>query len=1219
MFFASLLFFGEANAQCTQNVNGNLGAVAYGAGDYVCLDGNVTGGTIVLNAGAVLDYNGFTNAGSISVNSGATVYMSGNNFGAIVVYSGANVVVCGDLNLQSTSMTVNAGGKLTLSAGSTLDINASTLTFLGGNNGLDYTGDLTCKAQIIASGGGAGHVGLANPDVVTDHSQIWLSGFTYGYAGAEGSANIGVAAGALCAGVAGCGVTACTVAAASSSPTVCINTAMTNITHATSGVSSITSTSGLPTGVTASYAADVITISGTPTSAAATYNYTIETDCGEDATGTIIVTANNTAAAGSSSPTLCVNTALTAITHATTGATGISNDGAAGANGLPGGVSATWAGNTITISGTPTADGTFNYSIPLTGGCGTVNATGTITVTANNTAGAASSTQTVCLNTAITAITHATTGATGISNDGVDAANGLPAGVSATWAGNTITISGTPSADGTFNYSIPLTGGCGTVNATGTITVYAAMTAGTIGSDQTVNVGATPAALTETVAHTGGVAAYTYLWESSTNNVTWAAAAGTNDQATYSPGALSASTWFRRTVTSGSGCGAATSNTVSITVTMTVCSGSSPSTVNSSTAATQGGAGSPTYQWEVSTDNQVTWSDAPGTSNQATYDPGSVTQDVWYRRKATINGCVGYRNVLKAGVTTGSPGGIGGALVWLKADAGTGSIGTQWEDQSGNGNHYTTVSGPTLVSGGDSSSNYNPYIRILDGGFDAPAGAQLGANYTLFAVAKKLSSATNGVLFDGHISSYSIAFSSSTDTLKSVQVVTSASVPATGVQVDINTGFSAANCDANVYELIIYSRVLSSDSIEIIESYLETKYGIEGGDTYVSSLGATTFDVSSYNNDVIGIGKECYFHQKQSSSLDDSLRVTVSSTGSMNDWGTHNSTNTQSVTADVSYLMIGHNGGSMKGTSSTSADVPPPGTLGSDGSTPITILSRIDREWKITNTNFSDNYAIKFEVIPDGLTANDIVFMVDDDGDFTSGATLYFNGDGSGISISIGSIIVGGLGPGIIPAAGAGAPKFVALGSKDEDSPLPVELVDFKAQQKEDYNLISWVTQSEINSSHFVVQKSIDGINWEEIALVYAAGNSDIEQSYEVLDAERCAEKCYYRLHQIDLSGESEFSQVVLIHNAEEEASNLFIYPIPVRGAATIDFVAPSTGMYGLEVFSVSGASTYAAKVVCVKGENEFEINTSDYASGMYYLIIRDMSGEIINKVTFTK
>ena len=108
--------------------------------------------------------------------------------------------------------------------------------------------------------------------------------------------------------------------------------------------------------------------------------------------------------------------------------------------------------------GTPSASGTFNYTIPLTGGCSSVDATGTITVTADNTAGVASSTPTLCINTALTNITHATTGATGISNDGVAGANGLPAGVSASWSGDVITISGTPSAVGTFNYMILLTG-----------------------------------------------------------------------------------------------------------------------------------------------------------------------------------------------------------------------------------------------------------------------------------------------------------------------------------------------------------------------------------------------------------------------------------------------------------------------------------------------------------------------------------------------------------------------------------------------------------------------------------------------------------------------------------------------------------------------------------------------------------------------------------------
>ncbi|MBK7807556.1 MAG: hypothetical protein IPJ51_14870 [Saprospiraceae bacterium] len=243
--------------------------------------------------------------------------------------------------------------------------------------------------------------------------------------------------------------------------TLCINSALSPaITHTTTGATGIGTATGLPAGVTATWAANTITISGTPT-AAGTFNYTIPLSggCGTvNATGTIIVTPNNTVTSNAAR-TLCINSALSpAITHTTTGATGIGT-----ATGLPAGVTAAWASNTITISGTPTAAGTFNYTIPLTGGCGTVNATGQIIVNINTAATVANTT--LCIGTTISR-TQATTGATGIGT-----ATGLPAGVTVSWAANVITFSGTPTAAGTFAYTIPLTGGCGVVNATGTIIV----------------------------------------------------------------------------------------------------------------------------------------------------------------------------------------------------------------------------------------------------------------------------------------------------------------------------------------------------------------------------------------------------------------------------------------------------------------------------------------------------------------------------------------------------------------------------------------------------------------------------------------------------------------------------------------------------------------------------------------------------------------------------
>jgi len=294
-----------------------------------------------------------------------------------------------------------------------------------------------------------------------------------------------------------------TAGTASSNPTLCINTALTNITRTTTGATGIGTATGLPAGVTAAFASNTITISGTPT-ASGTFNYSIPLTggCGAvNATGTITVTPNKTVSGPSSTPTLCINTALTSITHTTTLATGIG-----AATGLPTGVTAAWASNTITISGTPTASGTFNYSIPLTGGCGAVNATGTITVTPANTPGTASSNPTRCINTALTNITRTTTGATGIGT-----ATGLPAGVTAAWASNTLTISGTPTASGTFNYSIPLTGGCGAVNATGTITVTPANTPGTASSNPTLCINTALTNITRTTTGATGIGTATGL------------------------------------------------------------------------------------------------------------------------------------------------------------------------------------------------------------------------------------------------------------------------------------------------------------------------------------------------------------------------------------------------------------------------------------------------------------------------------------------------------------------------------------------------------------------------------------------------------------------------------------------------------------------------------------------------------------------------------------
>ena len=116
--------------------------------------------------------------------------------------------------------------------------------------------------------------------------------------------------------------------------------------------------------------------------------------------------------------------------------------------------------------------GNFSLSVyTSSNGCDGPATTVAVTVSPANTIALSSAVgtdgQTICINNPITNITYATLGATGATF------SGLPAGVTGSWLANVITISGTPTVSGPFNYTVTLSGGCATVTATGTITVNA--------------------------------------------------------------------------------------------------------------------------------------------------------------------------------------------------------------------------------------------------------------------------------------------------------------------------------------------------------------------------------------------------------------------------------------------------------------------------------------------------------------------------------------------------------------------------------------------------------------------------------------------------------------------------------------------------------------------------------------------------------------------------
>ena len=99
---------------------------------------------------------------------------------------------------------------------------------------------------------------------------------------------------------------------------------------------------------------------------------------------------------------------------------------------------------------------------------------------------------------------------------------------------------------------------------------------------------------------------------------------------------------------------------------------------------------------------------------------------------------------------------------------------------------------------------------------------------------------------------------------------------------------------------------------------------------------------------------------------------------------------------------------------------------------------------------------------------------------------------------------------------------------------LPIELLYFAGKKLDKHNLIHWVTSSEHNTTHFVIDKSENGIIWREMAIISAAGNSTHELYYETIDYDIKPIYNYYRLSQYDIDGAFEIFDPIAINNKSE-------------------------------------------------------------------------------------
>jgi hypothetical protein len=1033
-----------------------------------------------------------------------------------------------------------------------------------------------------------------------------------------------------------------------------------------------------------------------------TYDVYYRANCGNGVTSSWSLasafTTINTASAASSSPTLCINTALTSITHTTTGATGIGT-----ATGLPAGVTAAWASNTITISGTPSASGSFSYSIPLTGGCGSVNATGTIIVNALPTVTATAS-QSICPGSSVT----------------------LSGGGASTYSWNNGITNGvafTPSA--TATYTVTGTDANGCVNtANSTVTLYTLPTV-TATASQSICPGSS-------VTLSGGGAS-TYAW----NN-------GITNGVAFTP---SATTTYTVTGTDANGC----ANTANATVTIyalptwgnlqwppsgTICAGGSfdiygqvyENGVTNASYTAPGAGIVAQFGYSTSNSNPNTWT----TWSNATYNTGAGNNDEF---KGTLSGLsagtyyYAFRYALNNGTCyvygaySGSGGGfwngtsnINGVLTVNALP--TTNAGVDITGASTCGKNTITVNATALNSNetGAWSVVTQGTGATLPGLFSAVTTpmddftGSYGGTYTLaWTVTNTTTNCTNtdnmvvtfnqpittslgnigvGDLLWNGLTSNDWSTASNWYALNSAglcQLQTGTIEPTAAHQVFTLTTAQGGVCIGsnmptigngdNALDVFVGSGItlnLASGSLNLSGNLVNNGI-INAAQGTINFIGSTNATVSGSGTTTLN---NVTINKSSSATLTLSTNVAVN--------GVLNMTQGNVVTAASpnGLLTLGASSAVPGTLTWTSGNIVGPfrrffttsATQGNEGLFPVgtatyqryakvnftaspgtnqtltawykagTPMSAgaalynglplttqdgqliqnysADGYWQIdpTDNNYtapinSANYSID-------LYANNLTGMQDPTicriikaaGSNTSSSN-HVQWQGCGTHTTIPTVTSASAF--VINSTSVGGFSWFGAGTSNNQA-LPVELTSFSGNCADGKVDLEWSTATEHNSAYFQVEYSRDGSVWQNIGVVAAAGNSVQNINYTLTHEQVASGNNYYRLRQVDIDGVEQLYDAIAVTCAAGSDQYIMTYPNPSEQNFQVEVLNENLiGTATLSMVDARGMLIHSELLEVKAGTNLFLFNNTGLAPGIYYVKISKgtYSSEVVKQV----
>jgi len=184
--------------------------------------------------------------------------------------------------------------------------------------------------------------------------------------------------------------------------------------------------------------------------------------------------------------------------------------------------------------------------------------------------------------------------------------------------------------------------------------------------------------------------------------------------------------------------------------------------------------------------------------------------------------------------------------------------------------------------------------------------------------------------------------------------------------------------------------------------------------------------------------------------------------------------------------------------------------------------------------------------------------------------------------------------------------------------PLPIELLSFNAEYNSDFSTVdlNWSTLTETNNDYFTIERSYNGLDFEPIAYIEGAGNSNSVLNYEYTDFEKPSQLTYYRLRQTDFDGQTTVSDLVGVMSEENNSAPELAGVSSNNGQLLLNVYIPEEQNIAVEIIDINGRVIVYDSHTLETGSHILNYTTSNVSSSIVFIrIINNYSDNISKKV----